>query len=57
MNLCKTDIENIIRLLNKSAELIDKYCKKPHELDKARQLRNMNKKLKKKIKNENITNQ
>lgn len=48
MNLCKTDIQNIIRLLDKSAELIDKYCQKPHELDKARRMRLMIKKLKKK---------
>ena len=47
MEIFKTDIQNLIRLLNKSAELIDQYCKKPCELDKARQLRNMSKKLKK----------
>lgn len=48
MGLCKTDIQNIIRLLEKGSELIDKYCQKPHELDKARQMRLMIKKLKKK---------
>ena len=42
-------MENIIRLLDKSAELIDKYCRKPCELDKARQCRKMSKKLKSKI--------
>lgn len=47
MELCKTDIENIIRLLDKSAELIDKYCQKPCEQDKARQCRKMSKKLQK----------
>lgn len=47
MEICKTDVQTIIRLLDKSAELIDKYCKKPCEFDKARQLRNMSKKLKK----------
>lgn len=57
MEVCKTDIQNLIRLLDKSAELIDKYCKKPCEQDKARQCRKTSKKLKKKIKNEDITNQ
>ena len=47
MELCKTDIQNLIRLLDKSAELIDKYCKKPCEQDKARQCRKMSKKLQK----------
>lgn len=54
MELCKTDIQDLIRLLDKSAELIDKYCKKPCEQDKARQCRKMSKKLKKKIENESI---
>lgn len=57
MEICKTDVQTIIRLLDKSAELIDKYCKKPCEQDKARQCRKTSKKLKKKIKNEDITNQ
>ena len=48
MGLCKTDIQNIIRLLEKGSELIDKYCQKPHELDKARRMRLMIKKLKNK---------
>lgn len=47
MELCKTDLQNLIRLLDKNAELIDKYCKRPCELDKARQCRKMSKKLKK----------
>lgn len=51
MEVCKTDVQTIIRLLNKSAELIDKYCKKPCEADKARQARNISKKLIKKIDN------
>lgn len=49
MELCKTDIQNLIRLLDKSAELIDKYCMKPCEQDKARLLRKMSKKLKQKM--------
>ncbi len=52
MDLCKTDIQGIISLLDKSAELIDRHCKKPAEQDKARQCRKMSKKLKKKIENE-----
>lgn len=57
MDLCKTDIQNIISLLEKSAELIDKYCKKPCELDKARLCRKLSNKLKKKIENENHNQQ
>lgn len=57
MYLCKSDIQSLVRLLERSAELIDKYCSKPCEQDKARQCRKMSKKLKKKIENENITNQ
>lgn len=53
MEICKTDIQNLIRLLDKSAELIDKYCMKPCEQDKARQLRKMSKKLKAKNKFQN----
>lgn len=49
MDVCKSDIENIIRLLDNSVELIDKYCRKPCEQDKARQCRKMSKKLSKKI--------
>lgn len=52
MNLCKSDIQNLVRLLDNSAELIDKHCQKPCEQDKARQCRKMSKKLKKKIGNE-----
>lgn len=54
MELCKTDIQTLIRLLDKSAELIDKYCKKPCELDKARLCRNMSKKLKQRKNNGKI---
>ncbi len=49
MNLCKTDIQLLIRLLDKSAELIDIHCTKPCDKDKARQCRKMSKKLKKKM--------
>ena len=51
MEVCKTDVQTIIRLLDKSAELIDRYCKKPCEFDKARQAKKLSKKLKKKIYN------
>ncbi len=48
MALCKSDILKLIRLLEKGSELIDKYAQKAHEQDKARQMRLMIKKLKKK---------
>ena len=51
MEVCKTDVQTVIRLLDKSAELINEYCKKPCELDKARQAKKLSKKLKKKIYN------
>jgi hypothetical protein len=51
MEVCKTDVQTVIRLLDKSAELINEYCKKPCELDKARQAKRLSKKLKKKIYN------
>lgn len=49
MEICKTDIKTIIRLLDKSAEIIEKYSIKPCESDKARMCRKLSKKLKKKI--------
>lgn len=49
MKICKTDIKTIIRLLDKSAEIIEKYSIKPCESDKARQCRKMSNELKKKI--------
>ena len=48
MEVCKTDVQNLIRLLDSCAGLIDKHCNKPCDLDKARQCRKMSKKLKKK---------
>lgn len=44
-------MQNLIRLLESCAGLIDKYCPKPCEQDKARQCRKMSKKLKNKIEN------
>lgn len=49
MELCKTDLKTIIRLLDSCAGLIEKYGQKPCEQDKARQCKKMSKKLKKKI--------
>jgi len=46
--ICKTDLKTAIRLLERSAELIDKNCKYS-ETDIARQNRKLIKKLKKKI--------
>lgn len=39
MQITDTDLKLILRLLTKSAALIDKYCPKPHEQDTARQCR------------------
>lgn len=49
MEICKTDLKTIIRLLDSCAGLIEKYGQKPCEQDKARQCKKMSKKLKKKI--------
>lgn len=47
--LCNTDLNSIVRMLEYSANLIDKTATKPCEADKARQFRNMIKKIQKKI--------
>lgn len=49
-----TDLKTTILLLERSATLIERHCKKPHEIDKARLCRNMARKLKKEM-NKNIT--
>lgn len=46
--ICATDLKTAIRLLERSAELIEKNCKYS-ETDTARQNRKLIKKLKKKI--------
>lgn len=50
MELCKTDTENLLRLLESAANVIDKYVDQriPRDADKARQLRVLHRKLKKK---------
>ena len=48
MRVSKTDIRLAIRLLEGCAELVDKYCSKPWEQDRARRARKLCKKLKKK---------
>lgn len=48
MDICKTDIERIIHLLEKASECIERCCTKPCDLDKARRMNLMVKKLKKK---------
>ena len=48
MPISKTDIRLAIRLLEGCAELVDKYCSKPWEQDRARRARKLCKKLKKK---------
>lgn len=46
LTLCKTDTKRLIRLLEVSAEIIEKRSVKPSEADKARLLRQMLKKIK-----------
>lgn len=46
--LCNTDLNSIVRMLEYGANLIDKTATKPCEADKARQFRNMIKKIQKK---------
>lgn len=48
MDICETDIERIIHLLEKASECIERCCAKPCDLDKARRMKLMVKKLKKK---------
>lgn len=48
MDVCKSDVESIIRLLEKGAEYIERYSLKPRDQDKARQIKIMIKKLKRK---------
>ena len=45
LTLCKTDTKRLIRLLEVSAEIIEKRSVKPSEADKSRQLRLMSKKI------------
>lgn len=46
--ICRTDIASVIRMLEYASEFIDKNAVKPCEHDKARQFRNMIKKIKRK---------
>lgn len=48
MELCRTDYEKVVRLLEAAAAIIERNCRKPCEPDKARLARNMAKKMKKK---------
>lgn len=54
IQLSNTDTHHLIRLLESCSGLIDKFCQKPCEQDKARQCRKMIKKLKNKIDNEKV---
>lgn len=51
MDVCKSDIKNIIRLLEKGAEYIERYSIKPCDQDKARQIKIMIRKLERKNQN------
>lgn len=48
MNVCKTDVQQLVRLLRQSALLIDRYCQKPSEQDTARRCRIMIRKIERK---------
>lgn len=48
-DLCKTDLNTISAMLEYAAGLIERTATKPREADKARQFKNMNKKIKKRI--------
>lgn len=50
--LCNTDLNAIATMLEYGASLIDNTATKPCEADKARQFRNMSKKIQKKLKHE-----
>lgn len=51
MNLCSTDLKLAITLLQQGADIISKRATKPHEHNKARLMRNLSNKLKKKYAN------
>lgn len=50
MELCETDIKNLLKLLESAANVIDKYVdpRIPRDADKSRQLRVLHKKIRKK---------
>ncbi len=50
-DLCKTDLHTISNMLEYGAKLIEKTASKPREADKARQFKNMIKKINKKLVN------
>lgn len=52
MEVCRTDIKRIIGLLDVGAGIIKSYGRNPREQDKARLMRLMCKKLKKKMERE-----
>jgi hypothetical protein len=45
----RTDLNTLVRMLESSAAIIDHYAIKPREQDKARLMRRMAKKLRKKL--------
>lgn len=49
IQICISDVKNVIALLDRGAAIIDKNCHKPCEQDKARLMRKLSKKLKKKL--------
>lgn len=50
MELCKTDVNNIIRLLEQASAFYKIHASSTRDIDKIRQQKNMIKKLNKKLK-------
>lgn len=55
IELCKTDTDRLVRLLKEAACIIEGACRQTKQQDKARQLRQMAKKIERK-KNKNNRN-
>lgn len=49
MELCKTDCEKLLKLLEFGQKIISENCIKPCEIDKGRQMRQFIKKMKTKM--------
>lgn len=49
MEMCRSDSEKTVRLLESAAAIIERRCTKPCELDKARLCRNMARKISRKL--------
>lgn len=52
MEICKTDVNSIIRLLSDAADFYKTHAKSTREIDRIRQLKKMSNKLNKKQQND-----